>query len=306
MMDDILTSEGRVMSNQYLISGATGATGSKTVEVLLEAGVKVRAYVHRQDERSAALSALGAELVTGDLLDFEAVCRAMEGVNGAYFVYPIKPGILQATAYFAQAAKEAAVSAIVNMSQISARREAKSHAAQDHWISEQVLNWSGVPTTHLRPTLFAEWALYWTGQIKTGILRLPFGTGRHAPIAAEDQARVIAKILLNPGEHKGKVYPLYGEKEYTFAEIAAEIGKVVGKPLAYEQIDAWELKKLSENAYTGVTARSDTMWQHFEEIAKDHQNGVFAGTNDLVEKISGKRPMGLPEFLQANKSAILA
>jgi len=294
------------MSNQYFISGATGATGSKTVEFLLEAGVKVRAYVHRQDERSAALSALGAELVTGDLLDFEAVRRAMEGVKGAYFVYPIKPGILQATAYFAQAAKEAAVSAIVNMSQISARREAKSHAAQDHWISEQVLNWSGVPTTHLRPTLFAEWALYWTGQIKTGILRLPFGTGRHAPIAAEDQARVIAKILLNPGEHKGKVYPLYGEKEYTFAEIAAEIGKVVGKPVAYEQIDAWELKKLSRSAYTGRTAPSDTLWQHFEEIAKDHQNGVFAGTNDLVQKIGGKRPMGLPEFLQANKTAILA
>ena len=64
------------MSNQYLISGATGATGSKTVEFLLEAGVKVRAYVHRQDERSAALSALGAELVTGDLLGFEAVRRA--------------------------------------------------------------------------------------------------------------------------------------------------------------------------------------------------------------------------------------
>jgi NAD(P)H dehydrogenase (quinone) len=154
-MDDILTSEGKVMSNQYLICGATGSTGSKTVEFLLEAGVKVRAYVHRQDERSAALSALGAELVTGDLLDFEAVRRAMEGVKGAYFVYPVKPGILQATAYFAQAAKEAAVSAIVNMSQISARREAKSHAAQDHWISEQIPNWSGVaapPQSGFGPT----------------------------------------------------------------------------------------------------------------------------------------------------------
>jgi uncharacterized protein YbjT (DUF2867 family) len=184
-------------------------------------------------------------------------------------VYPIQPGILQATAYFAQAAKEAAVSAIVNMSQISARREAKRHAAQDHWISEEVLNWSGVPTTHLRPTLFAEWALYWPAQIKTGILRLPFGTGRHAPIGAEDQARVIANILLNPDEHKGNVYPLYGEKEYTFAEIAAEIGKVIGKPIAYKQIDAWGLRKLSANGYTGMTAPSDTLWQYIEEIAKE-------------------------------------
>jgi uncharacterized protein YbjT (DUF2867 family) len=291
------------MTNQYLISGATGATGSKTVEFLLEAGVKVRAYVHRQDERSAALSSLGAELVTGDLLDFEAVRRAMEGVKGVYFVYPVTPGILQATAYFAQAAKEADISAIVNMSQISARREAKSHVAQNHWISEQVFNWSGVGITHLRPTLFAEWALYWADQINTGILRLPFGTGRHAPIAAEDQARVIANILLNPDEHMGKVYPLYGLKEYTFAEIAAEIGKVVGKPVAYEQIDAWELKKYAKR---GRTPPSDTMWQHFEEIAKDHQNGVFAGTNDLVEKIGGKRPIGLPEFLEAHRSAFLS
>src|SRR5258707_15321701 len=244
------------MSKMFLVTGSTGATGSKTVKFLLNAGARVRAFVDSEDERSAALAAQGADVVRGDLLDFEAIRSALEGAQGAYFVYPIRPGILQASAYFAQAAKEAGIEIIVNMSQISARREAKSHAAQDHWISEQVLIWSGAPTTHLRPTLFAEWALYWTGQIKTGILRLPFGTGRHAPIAAEDQARVIAKILLNPGEHKGKVYPLYGEKEYTFAEIAAEIGKVVGKPVAYEQIDAWELKKLSGNAYTGRTAPS--------------------------------------------------
>jgi uncharacterized protein YbjT (DUF2867 family) len=197
------------------------------------------------------------------------------------------------------------------MSQISARREAKSHAAQDHWISEQVFNWSGVPTTHIRPTLFAEWALYWTDQIKTGTLRLPFGTGKHAPIAAEDQARVIAKILLNPQEHKGKVYPLYGEREYSFPEIAAEIGKVIGKPVGYEQVDAWTLKKLATNSprrtYEGrVQGVTDTQLQHFEEIAKDHQNGVFAGTNDLVEKIGGQRPIGLPEFLEAHRGALLS
>ena len=121
-------------------------------------------------------------------------------------------------------------------------------------------------------------------------MRLPFGTGRHAPIAAEDQARVIAKVLLAPDEHKGKVYPLYGGKEYTFSEIATEIGKVIGKPVGYEQVDAWTLKKLAANSPR--RNHTNTLWQHFQEIAKDHQNGVFAGTNDLVEKIGGKRPIG--------------
>lgn len=299
------------MSNMFLVTGSTGSTGSKSVKFLLDAGARVRAFVHSEDERSAALAAQGAEVVGGDLLDFEAVRSALEGAQGAYFVYPIRPGILQASAYFAQAAKEAGIEIVVNMSQISARREAKSHAAQDHWISEQVFNWSGVPTTHLRPTLFAEWALYWTDLIKTGTLRLPFGTGKHAPIAAEDQARVIAKILLTPQEHKGKAYPLYGEKEYSFPEIAAEIGKVIGKPVGYEQVDAWTLKKLAANSprrnYEGrVQVVTDTLWQHLAEIAKDHQNGVFAGTNDLVEKIGGQRPIGLPEFLEAHRGALLS
>jgi hypothetical protein len=58
--------------------------------------------------------------------------------------------------FFAQAAIEPGVCAFVNMSQITARRIAKSHAAQNHWIAERLFDRSGIPVTHLRPTLFAE------------------------------------------------------------------------------------------------------------------------------------------------------
>lgn len=297
------------MTRNFLVSGATGATGRAAVLDLLQAGVGVRALVHRLDSRSESLAKQGAEVVQGNLLDFESVRSAMEGIEGAYFVYPIMPGILQATAYFAQAAKEAKLSSVVNMSQISARREAASHAAQDHWISEQVLNWSGIPVIHLRPTLFAEWALYWVAQIKTGTLALPFGTGKHAPIATEDQGRVIAKILLAPSEHIGKVYPLYGQKEYTFAEIATAIGNAIGKPLVYHQISAWDLKDRSKAIATkgnNEQYAGDTLWQHFEEIAKDHQNGIFAGTDDTVERLTGQAPMSLDDFLKSHLAELTA
>jgi len=69
---------------------------------------------------------------------------ALDGISGACFVYPILPGIADATAYFAQAAKEATVSTVVNTSQVSARREAKSHAAFNHWMAERVFDWSGL------------------------------------------------------------------------------------------------------------------------------------------------------------------
>src|SRR5207249_10398161 len=152
--------EGEIMAQKkFLVTGATGDTGGYTVEQLLERGHAVRALAHREDDRSKRLGKMGAEVVIGDVPKFNDVRAAMRGVRGAYFCYPIRPGILQATAYFAQAAKEAGLECVVNMSQKSAREDALSHAAQDHWLSEQVFDWSGITVTHLRPTYFAEWLL---------------------------------------------------------------------------------------------------------------------------------------------------
>src|SRR5258708_32215077 len=142
-------------SKRVLITGAAGtvgAIGRKTVELLLERGYQGRAFVHQYDERSAQLEKQGVELVVVDLLDFTTIRPALAAVWGAYFVYPLPPGLIEATSYFAQAAKEARVQAIVNMSQISARREAKSHAAFNHWTAESVFDWSGLAVTHLHPT----------------------------------------------------------------------------------------------------------------------------------------------------------
>src|SRR5258705_13392359 len=144
---------------KFLITGATGATGGATAAQLLDKGQQVRAFVHREDERSESLRRRGAEVVVGDLLDFDVVREALKGVNRAYFVYPIRPGLIQATAQFAQSAVEAGVDAVVNMSQVSARSDAKSHAAREHWLAERVFDWSGLNVAHIRPTYFAEWLL---------------------------------------------------------------------------------------------------------------------------------------------------
>jgi NAD(P)H dehydrogenase (quinone) len=287
---------------KILVTGSTGDTGRETVRLLLERGHAVRAMVRKEDERAEALRKAGAEVIIGDLRDFESVRAALEGIRSAYFVFPIEPGILQGSAYFAQAAQEAGVEGIVNMSQATARRIAKSHAAQDHWIAERVFDWSGVPVTHVRPTFFAEWVLYWAGFIKAGFLPLPFGTGRHAPIAAEDQARVIANILIAPEAHKGKIYPLFGAKEISFSEMAEEVGRVIGKPVRYQYTDVPSLAKLAKES---GKVFPDFFWQHLTEIAIDHQNGVFAGTNDLVETIGGKPPRTLAEFIEKHRAAFV-
>ena len=288
---------------RVLVTGATGDTGRAAVDELLARGHQVRALAHSRDERSERLEGRGAEVVYGDLLDFGRVRTALRGVTRAYFVYPIRPGILQATAYFAQAAKEAGVEGVVNMSQKSAREDAASHAATDHWLSERVFDWSGLAVAHIRPTYFAEWLLYLAPMIRAGFLHVPFGTGKHAPIAAEDQGRVIAGILENPAPHAGKVYPLYGPVEVTYRETAQVLSRVLGKPVEYQQVDFEVFRRAMEAGGKASTVGNDFLFQHLREVAIDHQNGVFEGTNDLVQRLGGQPPMTLEAFITKHRKA---
>ncbi len=205
--------------------------------------------------------------------------------------------VIEATAYFAQAAKEAAVSAVVNMSQVSARRAAKSHAAFNHWVAERVFDWSGLAVTHLQPTFFAEWFLSYAQSIKDGLVQLPFGESKHAPIAAEDQARLIASILEHPAAHSGKTYQLFGPQEYTYPEAFALSAQIVGHPITYERIPYEVFREQWSKR------RSPFFGQHLFEVAQDHAEGVFSGTDEVIERITGHKPMSLEECIRKHRRA---
>jgi NAD(P)H dehydrogenase (quinone) len=287
------------MNHRIVVTGATGETGRYTTELLIEKGFSVRALVHKVDERSERLKATGAEIVAGDLLDFDAVRGALKGANRAYFVYPIRPGLIDATAYFAQASKEAGLDGIVNMSQISARENSKSHAARDHWIAERVFDWSGVPVSHIRPTFFAQWLTYPHNRkhiLERGVISQPLGNGRHAPIAAEDQARFIAAILADPAPHIGKTYPLFGPVEMDQAGIAEAVGEVIGRPITYEPISIESYRQRLEAA--GVMPAF--LIQHLCAVAQDYQDGIFAGSDDVIGRVTGKPPMTVQEFVASH------
>ncbi|WP_441242656.1 NmrA family NAD(P)-binding protein [Tardiphaga sp. 768_D3_N2_1] len=286
----------------FLVSGATGRTGGVAVDELLKMGRRVRAYVRSDDKRAAALRARGVDIAVGDFSDIDKIRAAMEGIKSAYFLHPIAPGIVSAAAYFAQAAKEAGVAAIVNMSQISARRESTSHAAQDHWISERVFDWSGVPTTHLRPTFFADWLVYphfakeiWTKKK----IEFPFANGRHAPIAADDQGRVIAHLLAEPKGHEGKTYTLHGPVEMNHVEIAAAMSEVLGSRIDYAPTSIEEFRNKMETLYKFPPF----LTQHLVEVAQNYRDGIFSGTNNAVEKITGKPPLSVQQFISQNRAA---
>jgi uncharacterized protein YbjT (DUF2867 family) len=286
---------------KYLVTAATGKTGVHTINELLKGGHAVRAMVHSVDERSEELRKAGAEIVVGDLLEHDDVRRALEGVTAAYLCYPVRPGFIQATAYFADAAKRAGVEVVVSMSQISAREDSDSHAARDHWIAERVLDWSGVPAVHLRPTLFSEWLTFpWVRDplVEEGKITMPLGNGRHAPIGAEDQARLIAAILTNPSAHIGKTYPLYGPVEFSQKELADELSRVLDRRIVYSPGTLDDYAQL-----LGKYDLPEFLVQHFLAIAVDYQNGIFAGTDGVIAEITGQAPQTVEQFVKTNIEA---
>ena len=288
-------------SDKFLVTGATGETGRCTVQRLLEMGRAVRALVHKEDDRAEALRRAGAEVVVGDLFEHDDAIRATAGTTGAYFCYPVRPGIIQTTAYFADAARRTGLKAVINMSQISAREDSKSHAARDHWIAERIFDWSGVPTVHLRPTFFSQWLLYPFARktiVEQSIIDLPYGAGRHAPIAAEDQARLIAAILVEPAAHVGKTYTLHGPTQLDQPGIAAAISDVLGRKISYQPLTIPEYRKRLEKF-----GLPEFVIQHFCAIAVDYQNGIFSGTDRIIAEVTGVPPMTVQAFVAAHRAA---
>ena len=88
------------MSNNspILVAGAAGNVGSvgrEVIKLLRERDLQVRALVHRLDERSQALSEMGAELVVADLTNGADVARALAGCKRMYFGMSISPHIFK-------------------------------------------------------------------------------------------------------------------------------------------------------------------------------------------------------------------
>ena len=101
-------------------AGRVGGIGRAVVELLHNRELPVRALVHREDERAAALRATGAEVVVGDLTVPTDVARAMEGRRRIYFGMSVSAVDLEATVIAAAVAREVGdLEAFVNISQMT-------------------------------------------------------------------------------------------------------------------------------------------------------------------------------------------
>jgi len=286
------------MKEIILVTGAAGATGGQVARELLRNQARVRALVHRKDHRSEELEKLGAEVAVGDLQNLTDLRAAMGGVRTAYFVYPLSPTIVGASVAFAQAAREGELDLVVNMSQLPAASDAASPASLNHWLSEEAFNWSGVPFAHIRANFFMEWMLRVAPIVKAaGVVTMPWTpSSLCTPVATEDVARAIATMLLTPAPHVGKYHELVGPELLSWAQYAETLSKVIGKDIPYQQADLAQ--------FVERTGMGDYFHNHVRVAVELLANGdIFQRQNNLIEEITGQRPLTPREFLERHRTA---
>jgi uncharacterized protein YbjT (DUF2867 family) len=281
----------------YLVTGAGGGTGGvsrQVVEGLRARGDRVRALVHHDDERAEPLHTLGAEVVVGDLTDPQDVVDALAGADRMFFSMSVSPDYLKATAIICEAALEYGhLEALVNMSQMTVSQMTltsvgESHQHRLHYLAEHVLNWSGVPVVHIRPTAFLDNPIFtWLAAPslrERNVLALPFGTGRTSPIATSDVARAVVAVLVDPAHRIGEIYELTGPVSLDIDGLAAEYGRGLHRPITGEDIpyDTW-FKDVLE-----PLGLPEHLQQHLATMAQLHRAGRYDRATDDVEKLTGQ------------------
>jgi NAD(P)H dehydrogenase (quinone) len=277
--------------------------GRTIVELLRRRGLPVRALVHREDERADALRATGAEVLAGDLTNGADVARALAGRRRLYFGMSVSAHYLEATVIAAAVARERGdLEVFVNISQMTVSqmtlvKMTDSPQHRQHLLAEQVLNWSGLPVVHVRPTVFLENPLFMglaaQSIARDDTIRLPFGGGRTSPVAAQDVAEAIATILANPAAHIGKVYELTGPKSQDMTGVAAEYSTALGRQITYVDVplEQWrdrELRNLN---------LPEHVFEHILTMARLHAANRYDRITHDFDAITGRPASGVRDFV---------
>ena len=219
-----------------LVTGASGKVGSEAVRLLRQRDVGVRALVRDRD-KAQGLDEAGAQVVVGDLAVPATLDEAMVGVDTVVLVSPAVP------AQELNVVDSAARADVGHVVKITSKASLDSPVARRRGQSEieAGLAASGVKHTLLRSNAYMQNFLSLAPVIaKTSSFGSSAGTGRVGLIDARDVAAVAAEIAAAPAPHAGSTYWLTGPALVSYADVAAELSQLLGRPVTYRALSFGE------------------------------------------------------------------
>lgn len=264
-----------MQTEPILVIGATGKTGSRVANILTQKG-----YAVRRGSRGAA--------IPFDWDKPDTWSRALDGVSRAYVTYfpdIAMPGAVEKVEALCAAAKGAGVERLV---MLTGRGE--HHARR----GEDVVRASGVDFTLIRAAWFAQNFSegYLRDPILAGVLPIPGGDVLEPIIDIDDIADVAVAALTEDG-HSGGLYEVTGPRLMTFAQMAEDLGKAIGRPVRHVPI------RFEDFRASVAEAAGPFIADIFEAIARETLDGRNAHVTDGVERAIGRKPRDFSTFAAA-------
>ena len=282
---------------KVLVTGATGNVGGRVVERLLAQGVRPRVFM-RDPDKARARFGDRVEVAIGDLADARSLGDALSGV-GRLFLVNSGPGLEVRDAAAAEVAKRAGVEVLVKLSSMDVEQQVGTGLW--HARGEAAIRASGIGFTFVEPSGFMDNALFWSRSIEAeGLVRSSTGDGCIGFIHSDDIADVATKALTTR-DYLGESLPLSGPDALSYAEMAAKIGRAIGKTIAYELIS-------DEQAGRALAAvgENQAMVEAHLSIFRAIREGRLASVTRNVERVLGRPAISFDRWVEENLGAFSA
>jgi uncharacterized protein YbjT (DUF2867 family) len=275
-----------------LVTGATGNVGGYVTRMLRERGTAMRAFV-RDAERARALFGDEVPVSVGDFEDAASLRAAMNGIDAVFLACSNQPRQAELEMAAIDAARDTGVRRIVKLSAIGADVASPLSFWEQHGRIEEQLRRSGVPHVVLRPSALMQYLLASAPSIaQYGALFAPLAGAANAFIDARDVAEVAVTALLS-GEHTGRTYVLTGPELLTFDRIAADIGAVIGRPVAFVPVP-------EEEAHREMLGSGMPPWlaEQITIMMRLQRGGAAAEQTETVRELTGRVPRSWRDFVR--------
>jgi NAD(P)H dehydrogenase (quinone) len=233
---------------KYAVTGATGKLGRLVLdELLLQANPSDIVALARDPSALADYAQKGIDVRRADYDDPATLKAALSGVGRVLLISGNAVGQRERQhGNVIDAAKAAGVSYLAYTSVLNAQGS-KLALAAEHVLTEKLLEKSGLNYDVLRMPWYSE---NYTGalgpSIEHGAIYGATGDGRLSTATRADLAAgAVGALLRSPG---GKTYELAGDRSWTMAEFAEEVGRQAGKPVKYVNQSESDYAKTLEGA----------------------------------------------------------
>ena len=278
------------MENKILVTGATGNIGKEVVRQLREKGADFVALVNKREIE-------GVETVSANFADLNSLEEAMKGISTLFMVLQNHPEMEKWGQNIIEAAKKAGIKHIVRSSGSLADKNSPLLIRKLLGETDQVVMDSGIDYTITSPSFFMQnFINYFTDDYKNGAIYQSAGDGQASWVDVRDIAAVNVEILLSPEKYKGQNLTITGSESFDYSEAVLKMNNILGKESKYIAIS----DEAATDAMKGLHF-PDFIIELMISLNQCLVQGIAEETTNVVEEVTGKKPILFDQFVNENK-----